>query len=141
MRLIPQCLKDFQRRTVTIQNNRLTPSGNVYLLVLLRQSHNGERRTVDRNQGIQRKMKLSLAAVDHQQIRKRTLLLQKTGKIAFDDLVHHCKVVLSLHRLDAETAVVGFVRPPVTRTDQTRHSKGRAEVGNIEADNHARRLR
>ena len=78
MRLVPQCLQHFQRRTVPVKNNRFTASRQIDLLIPFRKTDNGKRRTVDRDQSLQSQMKLPFSTVHHQQIGKRAFLFKQT---------------------------------------------------------------
>ena len=85
-----------------------------------------------------RGVELSLAAVDHDEIGQRLLLVHAPREVARHDFVHRREVVDAFDRLHLELAILGAVRPAVLEPHARRDGVGALRVRDVEAHERAR---
>ena len=132
--LVAQCLEHPQRRVVAVEHNRFTAPGQKDLLVALGQSDHRQRGASDFDQRVDRAGELPLAAVDHDQVGERPLLLQQPPEVADQHFVHHREIVALVDGSDPEPPVVLPVGPPPFEGDQTGDGQFAEDVRDVESD-------
>ena len=119
VRLVPDPLQQLQARAVRVEQDRVGAAGHEDLLDPLGERDHRHARQVVRLHRRQRGRELPLAAVDHDEVRRRreplvVVLLgarAQAGEAARDDLGHRGEVVLAVEAAHGELAVVRLLRP------------------------------
>ena len=70
---------------------------------------------------LHRRAKLTLAAIDDDQIRQRELLVAPAGQVSGKDLLNRGIVVLLAHSLDLELPIFALPRPTGLEPNQGSH--------------------
>ena len=127
VRLVADPLQELEPRVVPREDDGPRPPRHEHLLLPLRERDHGHARQVERLHRGDRRCELALAAVDHDEVRRRRerLVVLVRGR-AFgkaceaprDHLPHRGEVVHPLLAADRELAVVRLLRQPVLEDDE-----------------------
>src|SRR2546428_13060571 len=117
MRLVARALEQLQGGAAPRQLQRIGPSGEKHLLLLLRQADDRQLVLPQGPRRVDRRPELTLAAVDHHQIGERLLLGDAATQVARDDFVYRGEVVLRCPP-DPEATVLALLGPSRLEPDQ-----------------------
>src|ERR1043165_9582942 len=93
MRFIADALQQSQRGAVRIERERIHAVAREDDLLFLRETNRNEIRTSTRFQRRIRRVQLTFATVDHDQIRKRSAILEDLRVAPAHNLFHRCEVI------------------------------------------------
>ena len=137
--LVAELLDHPQRLRIFVDIERHTVAWEIDFFKALGDAHEGylatDAETVER---LDRRTQLSLAAVDHHQLRQRLPLFEQTAVTACEHLNHRGKIVGSFHGLDVEMAVVALRRLAVFKHHARCHRIRALNVGVVETFDVAR---
>jgi hypothetical protein len=119
--LIPDPLEPVQSRVSVVEDHRVTPPWQIYLLLALRERSDGQVRRSRSLHRLECRTKLAAAAVDQDQVRQGLPLADPPLKVASNDFLHHGVVIRQPLRCrpDTEPPVFVAVSPAVTQPDGT----------------------
>src|SRR5262245_38545342 len=86
------------------------------------------------------RVELALPSIDHDEIRKRLLVVEPSCKVASHDFVHRCKVIDPFHRLDLELSIFASEWTSILEPNARGDGVGPLGMRDVEADERARNL-
>src|SRR5688572_28526112 len=124
MCLIPNSLQQSQRRRAARQAERVRASGQIHLLLLLRQADHRLLSEIQLLENRQGGAELAPAPVDHEEIRQRSALVQPPPEVPRKGLLQRAKIVVSPIATTTEASIFAFIGSGVREVDRLRDHLG-----------------